>query len=122
MWDAGLVWGGDLSTSATGDLLLASGADLGQQRLLRRLLTNPSDYMWQASYGAGLGQFVGQTNVAGAASGVIYSQIHHESSIAQQPVPQVSVTEAGSGSVIVGIQYVDVKSGQSQSLSFSMSI
>ena len=70
MWDATLVWGGDLTINATGDLQLSTGTQLGQQRVLRRLLTNAADYIWQPDYGAGLGQFVGAANIERAAAGV----------------------------------------------------
>jgi phage baseplate assembly protein W len=90
--------------------------------VLRRLLTNPGDYVWQPAYGAGLGQFVGQDNIAAAAAGLIYSQIFEESSIARQPVPKVSADTQGNGSVVVNIQYADASSGQSQTLAFSMSL
>ena len=59
MQDAALIWGGDLGAGNTGDIALASGTILGQQRILRRLLTNPGDYIWHTEYGAGLAQFVG---------------------------------------------------------------
>ncbi|MEE3500197.1 hypothetical protein [Acidiphilium acidophilum] len=54
MADAGLVFGGDLAIDAGGDLALAAGSALTEQRVLRRLLTNPGDYIWQLSFGAGL--------------------------------------------------------------------
>jgi phage baseplate assembly protein W len=120
MWDAALIWGGDLSISATGDLSIASGSDLGQQRVLRRLLTNPGDYIWQPTYGAGLGQFVGQADAGPAASGLIYTQIYRESAVARQPVPQVVANLADAGSMAIDIKYADANSGQSQLLSFSM--
>ena len=33
--------------SSSGDISVVSGPLLGQQRVLRRLLTNPGDYIWQ---------------------------------------------------------------------------
>ena len=38
--------GGDLSASNTGDLSSAPGLLRSQQRILRRLLTNPGDYIF----------------------------------------------------------------------------
>ena len=121
MNDASLIWSGDLLIGASGDLLITMGSDLGQQRVLRRLLTNPGDYIWQPTYGAGLGQFVGQVNAATAVAGAVYGQVYAEASVARQPVPIVTAETGGDGSVIAGIQYVDATTGQSQSLSFSMS-
>ena len=53
-------YGGDLLLGPSGDLASVDATLLGQQRVLRRLLTNPGDYLWNPAYGAGLGQFVGQ--------------------------------------------------------------
>jgi phage baseplate assembly protein W len=53
-------FGNDLSVASNGDILLTDGITLSQQRILRRLLTNPGDYIWELTYGAGLPQFVGQ--------------------------------------------------------------
>ena len=57
MSDISHQWGSDLSIGPTGDFALVSGAILGQQRVLRRLLTNPGDYIWHPDYGAGLAEF-----------------------------------------------------------------
>jgi phage baseplate assembly protein W len=120
MWDAALVWGGDLTVGATGDLLLAKATALDQQRLLRRLLTNPTDYLWQPAYGAGLGQFVGQANSSQAVAGLIYAQMTLESCVAKLPPPTVTADASSDGNVVIGIRYADAASGQSQSVSFSM--
>jgi hypothetical protein len=121
MWDAALVWGGDLTVGATGDILLADGTQLGQQRVLRRLLTNPKDYIWQPGYGAGLGQFVGQVDAARAVAGVINAQMLLEACVARLPTPNVTADGSLSGNLVVGIQYADAANGQTQTLSFSMS-
>ena len=47
MADISHTFGADLSLSATGDLLCVTGDTLTQQRVLRRLLTNAGDYIWQ---------------------------------------------------------------------------
>ncbi len=52
-------WGGDLVVGSGGDLVLSVGSDMVSQRVLRRLLTNPGDYLWNLDYGGGLAQFVG---------------------------------------------------------------
>jgi hypothetical protein len=121
MPDAALLWGGDLGLSATGDLSLARGTDLGQQRVLRRLLTNAGDYMWHLQYGAGLGQFVGQAGAAASAQGVVYRQIFSEAVVSRQPAPVVTAAVADDGCLTMRIQYVDAANGGLQSLSFSMS-
>jgi phage baseplate assembly protein W len=121
MQDAALLWGGDVSATLTGDLELASGTTLGQQRVLRRLLTNPGDYIWHLQYGAGLAQFVGQPCNVAAINATIRSQIFMEASVARLPEPVIDVQSDQNGSVYVYIRYVDAQSGATQILAFSVS-
>lgn len=121
MQDATLLWGGDLSAGPTGDLALATGTALGQQRVLRRLLTNPGDYIWQLQYGAGLAQFVGAPCNIAAIKAAIRSQIFMESAVARLPEPLIDVQSAQDGSVYVYIRYVDATDSTTQVLSFSVS-
>jgi phage baseplate assembly protein W len=123
MYDLALQWGGDLAISPTGDIALISGSPLGQQRVLRRLMTNPGDYIWQLDYGAGLGQFIGQPSNISQIEAVIRSQIFKESAVARTPEPNISIEldpSGGTGTVYVQILYVDAPSGQTQVLSFSI--
>ena len=122
MLDISQLWGGDLSLGPTGDLALASGSTLGQQRVLRRLLTNPGEYIWEPSYGAGLAQFIGGPANALQIRAVIRSQIFKEAAVARSPEPVIDVVPSSAeGSVYVHIRYVDSGSGQTQTLSFSVS-
>jgi phage baseplate assembly protein W len=123
MGDVSLIWGADLAVSATGDIATSSGAVGTQQRVIRRLLTNPGDYIWQLGYGAGLAQFVGQPANELYIKAVIRSQIFKESAVARSPEPviQVQVSPGGStGTIYVQIQYTDALSGGTQTLSFSV--
>jgi phage baseplate assembly protein W len=123
LFDLSHQWGSDLSVDSTGDLALVTGPLFGQQRVLRRLMTNPGDYIWQLGYGAGLAQFIGQPGNAAQIQAVIRSQIFKESAVARTPEPNITVqldpTE-GTGTVYVQIRYVDAPSGQTQVLSFSV--
>ena len=124
MADISHQWGTDLTIGATGDLVTAMDAVLGQQRVLRRLLTNPGDYLWQPNYGAGLARFIGQPGNALQIGAVIRSQIFKEAAVARTPEPVIDVSfgSAGApGTVYVHIRYVDADSGQTQILSFSVS-
>jgi phage baseplate assembly protein W len=121
MQDAALLWGGDLSAGPTGDIALAAGSALGQQRVLRRLLTNPGDYIWQLQYGAGLAQFIGNVCNVAAIRSTIRSQIFRESAVARVPEPVIDVQDAQNGSVYVYIRYVDSVNGTTQVLSFAVS-
>ncbi len=122
MQDAGLLWGGDLFPNATGDLALASGTALGQQRVLRRLLTNPGDYVWHPAYGAGLAQFIGDPSNTTAIRSRIRSQIFMEPSVLRLPEPTIEVQSSSDGSVFVQIRYVDATTNATQILSFSVSV
>jgi phage baseplate assembly protein W len=117
-------WGSDLVVGPTGDIGTIDGSLLGQQRVLRRLLTNPGDYIWQLDYGAGLARFIGQAANPLQIRAVIRSQIFKEAAVARQPEPLINVQVApggATGTVYVYIRYVDAESSQTQTLSFSVS-
>jgi phage baseplate assembly protein W len=120
MPDLSHQFGADLTIGATGDLLTVSAPILTQQRVLRRLLTNPGDYIWQPGYGAGLAQFVGQPANAAQIRAVVRSQIFQEKAVAQNPQPVIDVQSNVDSSVYVYIRYADASSGETQVLSFSV--
>ena len=120
MPDAWHQWGSDLAVGPTGDIAVVSGTLLGQQRVLRRLLTNPGDYIWQLGYGAGLARFVGQPANALQIRAVVRSQIFRESAVARTPEPVIAVSVEDNGSVYVDVRYADADTGQTQVLSFSV--
>jgi phage baseplate assembly protein W len=124
MADIAHQWGSDLGLGPTGDLAVVTGSTLGQQRVLRRLLTNPLDYIWQPTYGAGLAGFIGQPANALQIRATIRSQIFMEAIVAQNPEPTINVTlnpAGAAGDVYVNILYVDAQTGQTQVLTFSVS-
>ena len=118
MSDLSQQWGADLVVGADGDLALAGPAAGGLQRVLRRLLTNPGDYIWQPGYGAGLAQFIGQPMNVAQIVAVIRSQIFKEPAVARTPEPVIDVTADNAGGVFVEVRYVDAASGQTQLLAF----
>ncbi|HEX3350117.1 MAG TPA: hypothetical protein VHS58_18665 [Acetobacteraceae bacterium] len=120
MSDISHQFGADLMPGPTGDTAVADGSLLGQQRVLRRLLTNPGDYIWQLDYGAGLAQFVGQPTRAAQIRALIRSQIFRESVVAKTPEPLVDVSFDGSGTLFVDIRYADATTAQTQVLAFSL--
>lgn len=116
--------GGDLSPSGTGDLQAANGTLRGQQRVLRRLLTNPGDYLFHPEYGAGLPKYVGQPADIPKIRALIRGQIQMEDSVAKTPAPNITVTpiRAGvGGGFAVSIQYHDAATGQPVNLNFNVS-
>jgi phage baseplate assembly protein W len=121
MSDALLQWGSDLAVGASGDLALVNGSSLTQQRVLRRLLTNQGCYVWQPSYGAGLGRFVGSTANDREIAGSIKSQMLLEAAVATQPEPTITAEAFSSGAIFVEILYVDAASGGTELLTFTVS-
>ena len=122
MFDLNHEWGGDLSAGPTGDLALASGTFVGQQRVLRRLMTNLGEYIWQLGYGAGLAQFLGHPADPLQIRAVIRSQVFKEPVVSRTPEPTIAVQiDPASGSVYVDLRYVDASSGETQVLTFSVS-
>jgi hypothetical protein len=118
MADATLYMGGDLQVSASGDLLTANGSDETQQRVLRRLLTNPGDYLWHPTYGAGLPGFVGHTVNVLQITAISRSQMLRETGVVQSPPPTVTVSATPNGVVTETINYADATTGRVQSLTF----
>lgn len=114
-------FGSDLVVSASGDLRTSDGAVLGQQRVLRRLLTNLGGYIWNLSYGAGLPAMVGETIDAARIAGIARSQMLLEAAVSQSPPPTVSVTATPLGVVTATITYADAISGQTQVRSVDVS-
>ncbi len=121
--DAFHYFGNDLSVSHTGDLLLADGLTLSQQRILRRLLTNPGDYIFHLNYGAGLPSYIGKPlsqSLYREINGVITTQMYLEATVSQNPPPVVGLS-ASQNAIFVNIEYTDATTNQLQLLSFSVS-
>jgi hypothetical protein len=87
------LWGGDLRIGPTGDILAIPAGSEVDQRLIRRLLTNSGDYIWNIAYGGGLGEYVGKPFSPEVLQDVILQQMKLETSIQQDPQPIVVVAE-----------------------------
>ncbi|MCB8880419.1 hypothetical protein ACELLULO517_09260 [Acidisoma cellulosilytica] len=120
MSDLSLVFGGDLAVAAHGDLAALSGSALGQQRVLRRLLTNAGDYIWQLNYGAGLPTMIGTPAQAASIAGLVKSQIFLEGAVARSPAPAVTVETSGS-IVSLTISYSDAADASAQAVGITLS-
>ena len=113
-------FGTDLSIGPTGDVATVSGSALGQQRVLRRLLTNDGDYIWQLGYGAGLAKFVGQPADGTRVRAIIRSQIFKEAAVARTPEPEIVVASDDAGMVSVQMSYADAETNVTQLLDFTL--
>lgn len=120
MADLSQYFGDDLVMAPSGDLALASGSELGTQRVIRRLLTNLASYLWEATYGAGLRAFIGDAVPVETIKGRIRSQLFLEGSVKQDPAPIIKVTANTNGQYAVQITYVDATSGAPQLLDFDV--
>ena len=112
MYDLFHQWGSDLAVSSSGDLATSGGSDTVSQRVYRRLLTNPGDYIWNLDYGGGLAQFVGTPASSADIEAVIRTQLTLETAVATSPDPQVSVAVAdvAGGYIVANILYSDAGS------------
>ncbi|CBJ38343.1 putative phage tail protein [Ralstonia solanacearum CMR15] len=111
--------GGDIGTSPTGDIGLASADLRTQQRIVRRLVTNPGDYIFHPDYGAGLPAKIGQTLDIQALRGLVRSQVKLEEGVAQSPEPQVDVSAITNG-VSVHILYTSAITRRPVTLQFNV--
>lgn len=131
MTDVFHYYGGDLSVSASGDLLLANQPTTGTQRVYRRLLTNPilndtvgnpvasPDYTWHPTYGAGVPRKVGSPGNAPATRSLIKGQMLLESAVARQPAPKIALTQVNNA-VSASIQYTDANTATTQFVTFNV--
>jgi hypothetical protein len=111
--------GDDLSLSPTGSLSPVEGIERGKQRILRRLITNPGDYLFHTDYGAGLGRYVGALTNIPEIIALIRGQILLEGCVSKKPAPIISVSSSNE-TLSVNISYTDAPLGESVTLSFEV--
>jgi phage baseplate assembly protein W len=114
-------WGGDIAVAADGDFSIADATTTGQQRVLRRLLTNPGEYLWHPDYGAGVRKLLGGPLDLARVRGAIRSQILLEAAVAKSPEPVITVQEIVGG-VSVFIQYQDAATSEPSVLSLDVTV
>jgi hypothetical protein len=117
------VWGTDLSAGNSGDLMSVSGTERGKQRLLRRYMTNPGDYIFEPGYGAGLGRYVGEVQSKAELDeiyGLIMSQTLMESVVAPSPAPVITLAQLQDLSLWCSVQYTDAAEQVPVTLSFTV--
>jgi hypothetical protein len=114
--DLALTFGGDLSIDATGDLAVSTGTQLSQDRIYRRLLTNPGNYIWWLKYGGGLANFLGRPAAPLRIAAIARAQMALESSVAPTPPPSITARSRKDSSVVLTIKYADASTGAQQLL------
>jgi hypothetical protein len=115
-------WGSDLTVSSTGDLATVIRTDRSRQRVLRRLMTAPGDYLSHPDYGAGLPAYVGQIAETEKIKAVISGQMKLEASVDQSAsnAPAVTVSAFSNG-LQVSISYKTASEQDPAVVSFSAS-
>lgn len=117
------IFGNDVAIAANGDFAMVDGDLLTQQRIYRRLLTNPGDYIWHPDFGAGLPAYVGRNLSLAVKDQIITtikSQMFLEATVARDPEPVVTL-EQNATNISCSIQYKSQPSGQVYTLSFDVS-
>ena len=120
MPDLEMTWSGDLSLSPTGDLATVSDPLLGTERVIRRLMTNPGDYIWNPNYGAGLGQYVGRPIDVAAIEALVRMQMRLETAVAMTPEPVITVSADVAGRLFLQVRYADSATAVLSSISASV--
>lgn len=135
MPDLSLDFGGDLQFGPGGDLMLADGLMLTNQRLARRFFTNPAvpgpdgkpiakpDYIFHPDYGGGVGALVDGTYTPQTLKQIqsrMLAQTRMEATVLQSPPPTVTLTDLGGGELYADVKYTAAP-GQPTSVGFTMS-
>lgn len=118
--DINHYFGADVIISGTGDLSAVGGTTETQQRIIRRLMTNPGDYLWHPEYGAGVGRYVGKTTAElQPLKALIVSQVLLENAVAASPAPVVTLI-SDLTKLTCTVRYYDTTVQALQTLSFSV--
>lgn len=123
LYDINCNYGNDI-VAVAGDLSTVTGSVRSQQRVLRRLLTNPGSYIWEPTYGAGLASFVGQalsTDNYDQIKSLILSNMFLETSVSQSPPPKIFIQTIQNG-VFVQINYNENPSQNPVVLTFNLNL
>lgn len=116
-------FGNDLSLNSVGDIEQSEGAELAAQSIIRRLLTNPGEYIWHPEYGAGIGRFVGE-NLSTAnfdeIKNTIVSQMLMEETVAKSPLPQITLQKINGTILLCDILYYDAVLKNPRTISFKV--
>lgn len=113
-------YGSDVGLGPTGDFQQVSGTVRTQQRIVRRLCTNPGDYIFHPDYGGGLPGKIGSNASPAEIRAIVQSQVALEAAVATSPKPAISVTPIGNGAMRIQIQYTDAQTRAPVLLSFDV--
>jgi hypothetical protein len=122
MQDVNHWYSGDTLLSVTGDLSVSSPIVSTQQRIIRRILTNPvskdgpPDYIFAPNYGCGAAKYIGETiNKLKELQKTILNQVILEPGVSTNPFPKV-VLNTDNTVLFIKIMYVDITTGELQNV------
>lgn len=107
-------WGLDIQFTAAGDDATVSGIDEINQDIVRACMTAPGEYVWDPTYGLGLGLYVGQALTPEKfqeIKGGIISVVVTQRDVQQQPEPVITFVNDLNGLLAVQISYVYAPTG-----------
>jgi hypothetical protein len=121
--DADHFYGNDLAVTPSGDIALVTKSQRTIQRIIRRVMTVPTDargcaYPWQPEYGVGLGARIGEALDSRGIQRDFRTQMRLEASVQQVPSPVVTVDELNNGAAIT-VEYTDL-SGLPKTFNFDL--
>jgi hypothetical protein len=92
--DLALDWGQDFSISAQCDLQTATDLPLLKQRVIRRILTNKKDLIFEPLFGVGIPQYVSDgisPSIFNEIKQRVIEEIYKEETIARDPAPEIEI-------------------------------
>lgn len=114
-YEIDLSWGGDFTITPTGDLLLAQDtpveANATEERIIRLLLTNPGDDLFNVTWGVGLSGMVDENYSPQLQHQIVASianWLSQDAAVAQSPAPLISVNQVGYNTATVDVRFNDV--------------
>lgn len=115
-------YGSDWQLSSNNDLLKTYHPEEGSQRLIRRILTVPGQYVWHPDYGVGAGQYIGNglsDRDLNRLKALIIAQIYQESFVGRTPPAEINLTRQDRGLLCV-IKYYDIVIEDYQVVNFTI--
>ena len=118
--DCWLDWNDDFVADASGDLLMASGVDLANQSIVRRVMTAVQGYVFHPEYGAGLPQKIGGVYQPSTIKAIVQSQVALDANVDQSKAVVVDVAALDGGVNVVTISYTAASTSEAAVLSFTL--
>ena len=122
--DAYHVIGDDLTLDADNDLAIVSDIDETDQRLLRRLLTIKTSYIWNQDFGASVPKYIGEPlslEVINQIKSDIKAELFKDAAVSKSPAPEINFQSLTTG-FNCSIKYYNLDTDSWQSFSFEVAV